>query len=32
MTFCFRSHLKDMGGHGYDYLLTRFVPRCIRRV
>jgi phosphotriesterase-related protein len=23
---CFRSHLKYMGGHGYDYLLTRFVP------
>jgi predicted metal-dependent phosphotriesterase family hydrolase len=23
---CFRSHLKYMGGHGYDYLLTKFVP------
>jgi phosphotriesterase-related protein len=23
---CFRSHLKYMGGHGYDYLLTGFVP------
>jgi phosphotriesterase-related protein len=23
---CFRSHLKYMGGHGFDYLLTSFVP------
>jgi predicted metal-dependent phosphotriesterase family hydrolase len=24
---CHRSHLKAYGGNGYDYLLTKFVPR-----
>jgi phosphotriesterase-related protein len=27
---CFRSHLKYMGGHGFDYVLASFVPQLLR--